>query len=227
VADSPAAFIFDMDGTLADSMPFHVRTWTTLLAERGVRVSPEAFLRQTSGKTNPQIVEEILGIRMSAEELAAFEAHKEGQFRELYRPFLGPIAGLTEFLEASRAQGVAMGVATSACRANRDFILGGLGLESYFSAVVGVEDIRRSKPHPEIFLATSKRLGVPPGRCVIFEDAQVGLEAARRAGMRAVALTTSLSPAEIENLPGVIAAAPDYTRLDPALLLATLGEPPA
>jgi beta-phosphoglucomutase family hydrolase len=227
MAGARAAFIFDMDGTLVDSMPFHVRAWTELLAERGMRVSPEAFLRQTSGKTNPQIVEEILGIRMSAEELAAFEARKEGLYRELYGPHLKPIAGLTEFLEASRAQGIAMAVATSACQANRDFVLHGLGLESYFAAVVGVEDIRHSKPHPEIFLTASLRLGAPPGCCLVFEDALVGIQAAERAGMKAVALTTSLSQAEIQTLPAVIAAAADYTRLNPPSLLAHLVDRPA
>jgi HAD superfamily hydrolase (TIGR01509 family) len=214
-----------MDGTLVDSMPYHLQAWTALLAERGVQISPGAFLRQTSGKTNPQIVEELLGIRMPAEELAAFEERKEGRFRELYGPHLTPIAGLVEFLEASRAQGIALAVATSACRANRDFVLQGLGLESFFAAVVGVEDIRRSKPDPEIFLTCSGRLGVPPGRCLVFEDALVGIEGAARAGMRAVVLTTSLASEEVRGHPAVVAAAPDYTRLDPGALLSALGAP--
>ena len=220
-----AAFLFDMDGTLVDSMPFHGRAWMELLVEFDVRMGTEEFLRQTSGKTNRQILREVLGIPLSDAELSVFEERKELLFRSLCRPHLKPIAGLMEFLAASRRLGVPMAVATAAGRANREFALGGLGIGSYFDAVVGAEDVRHGKPHPEIFLRAAERLGADPAKCVVFEDALSGIEAAGRAGMGAVALTTSLAVREFRGYPAVIQIAGDYVSLHPHALVETVSRP--
>jgi beta-phosphoglucomutase len=223
--DLKIAFLFDMDGTLADTMPFHLRAWIALLGERGIQVEPEAFLRQTAGQTNREICDRTLGLRLTDAELADFEERKESAFRDLCRPHLAPIAGLRPFLDASRNLSIPLAVATSACRANRDLVLEGLGLAPYFAAVVGVEEIQRGKPDPEIFLKAADRLGVEPGGCLVFEDALTGVEAASRAGMRAVALATILAPAEFEGRPGVIRVVRDYAGLEPEELIRELVEP--
>ena len=220
-----AAFLFDMDGTLVDSMPFHGRAWMELLVELGVRMGSEEFLRQTSGKTNRQILREVLGVPLSDAELSVFEERKESLFRSLCGPHLKPIAGLVEFLAESRRLGVPMAVATAAGRANREFALGGLGIGSYFDAVVGAEDVQNGKPHPEIFLRAAERLGVDPAKCVVFEDALSGIEAAGRAGMGAVALTTSLAAREFRGHPAVIQIAGDYVALHPHALAETVSRP--
>ena len=213
------AFIFDMDGTLVDSMPYHVQAWMALLADRGVQTTPEAFLRQTGGKTNHQILREVFGDRLTGEEIARYARQKEALYRDLFRPHLEPIDGLIGFLNGAQHLHVPMAVATSAGKANRDFVLKGLGLEPYFTAVVGVEEIQEGKPHPEIFLRTAEKLGVAPAGCLVFEDALAGIEAADRAGMKAVALTTSVEGGEFRGLPAVIQVARDYTSLSPQALL--------
>jgi beta-phosphoglucomutase family hydrolase len=222
VAAEPAGFIFDMDGVLIDSMPVHVQAWLQVLAERGVTPAPAEFLRATGGKTNPQILREFVGCQLGDAEIAACAEQKEQLYRALYRDRLAPVPGALAFLEAARRLGVRMAVATSAEQANREFVLGGLGLRDYFTAVVGGEEVRRGKPDPEAFLTAAGRLGLAPARCLVFEDALAGIQAASRAGMRAVALATTLAAAEFRDLPHVVQVAADFTRLDPNALLAHL-----
>jgi beta-phosphoglucomutase len=115
-----------------------------------------------------------------------------------------------------------MAVATAAGKANREFVLGSLRITPYFNSVVGAEDVKNGKPHPEIFLKAAARLDVVPGSCVVFEDAVAGVEAAGRAGMRAAALTTSLDAREFGGLPAVICARTDYVGLEPRDLVEAL-----
>lgn len=216
------AFLFDMDGTIADTMPFHVRAWMDFMHEFGIRMDPEDFLRKTSGKMNHQILREVLAIPVPNDDLEAFEERKEAKFRALCRPHLRPINGLGRFLDASRALGIRMAVATAAGKANREFVLDTLGLSPYFSAVVGPEDVKNGKPHPEIFLKAAARIDVDPASCIVFEDAVAGIEAAGRAGMRSVALATSLDAREFRGYPGVICTRTDYTGLGPHDLVSAL-----
>jgi beta-phosphoglucomutase family hydrolase len=213
------AFLFDMDGTIADTMPFHLQAWMDLLGELGIRTSPQEFLRTTSGKMNHQILNGVLGLSLSNVELARFEARKESRFRELCRARLRPIPGLADFLAESRRSSVALAVATAAGKENRDLVLEGLGIASDFRVVVGAEDVRNGKPDPEIFLKAAGRLQVDAARCVVFEDAVAGVEAAGRAGMKAVALTTSLDAREFQGHPSVIRIVKDYTSLRPQTLV--------
>jgi HAD superfamily hydrolase (TIGR01509 family) len=190
-----------------------------LLGELGVRLAPQEFLRKTSGKMNHQILREIPAVPMSDADLAVFEARKESLCRRLCRPHLKPIAGLIGFLAESRRLGISMAVATAAGKANREFVLDGLGIAPHFHAVIGAEDVRNGKPHPEIFLKAADRLRVDPAHCVVFEDAIFGIEAAGRAGMKAVALATSLAAGEFQTHPAVVCIARDYTSLQPRALL--------
>lgn len=207
------AFIFDMDGTLVDNMHIHTDVWLQLLAEVGVHMEAEQFISQTAGKTNPAILRELIDPDMSDEAVATFADHKEQLYREIYAPLLAPIPGLLPFLDEARARGVPMAVATSAGAENIDFILNGLELRDYFGAIVGAQDVTNGKPHPEIFLTTAVRLGVAPMQCVVFEDSVSGVEAAQRAGMRIVALTTSHEATLFAGWPMVETAVPDFHHL--------------
>jgi beta-phosphoglucomutase family hydrolase len=220
-----SAFIFDMDGTLVDSMPFHIQAWMDLLAERGIRATPGAFLRQTGGKTNHQILRDVFGDCLSEAEISVCAERKEALYRSLYRSHLKPLAGLIEFLNEAQRLHIPMAVATSAGKANRDFVLQGLDMESYFSAIIGVEEIQEGKPHPEIFLKAAEKLRVDPADCLVFEDALAGIEAAFRAGMKTVALTTTVDGKGFQGLPAVIRIATDFTQLRPQALLVAMGNP--
>jgi beta-phosphoglucomutase family hydrolase len=212
------AAIFDMDGTLVDNMQYHTRTWIKLLGEQGTPMHPDEFLRRTAGWTNAEILRALINPDMSAEDIAALAERKESAYREMFRPHLKPVPGALAFLEALKTSGVPMAVATAAPTPNIDFTLDGAGLRAYFDVVVGAADITRGKPDPEIFLKAAERLGVPPDACLVFEDATSGIEAARRAGMRTVVITTTLDTDSVRDLPHVIATAPDFTTLDAVTL---------
>lgn len=213
------AFIFDMDGTLIDNMPYHIHSWLALFADLDIHLTEQEFQARLSGKTNAETVREMLGSQVSDAEVARIAAQKEVQYRAMYGPKMQPVAGLADFLRQSQAAGLKTAVATSAGPDNIAFVLDGLGLAGEFTAVVGAHDVQNGKPHPEIFLTAASRLAVAPSACLVFEDSRAGIEAARRAGMDVVVITTALGAAEARTFANVVAAAGDYQTLDPLALL--------
>jgi len=212
------AFILDMDGTIVDNIPFHIRSWLALLAELGVPITEDEFIRRMVGKTNVETLRELVDANLADGEIAAYAERKEALYRELYRPHLRPVPGLDEFLQDALRLGIPMAVATSAPRANIDFVLGGLGIEGYFQAVIGADRVSRGKPHPDLFLAAAEALGMAPARCLVFEDSLMGLEAARRARMPAIAVATTLDVRELVGVPGVVQVVENFS-LDPVVML--------
>jgi beta-phosphoglucomutase len=212
------AFIFDMDGTMVDNMEFHTQSWLELFTTLGVQLDAEEFQRQTSGKTTGETLRQIIGPHLSDDEIVALSERKESLYRNLYGPHLKPVAGLISFLDAARRLDIPMAVATSAGRGNIQFVLDGLGVTSYFKVIAGGEDVQHSKPHPEMFLIAAQRLGTRPEHCLVFEDSLAGIEAARRAGMKAIVVTTTLGTQDIKDRDTVKQVIQDFTSLDPALL---------
>src|SRR5829696_2732320 len=212
------AFIFDMDGTLVDNMAFHTRAWQQMLAEQGVEMDGGEFLVKTAGKTNREILPNIIG-GLTEEKLHELGDRKESLYREFFLPSRATVKGVFEFLEASQKIGVKMAVATAAPNANVEFILDGLDIRKYFQAVTTAADITNGKPDPEIFLTSAKKLGVEPTNCIVFEDAINGFEAAKRAKMVAIGITTVNSAEDLLKLDSVSEAHADFSELDPALLI--------
>ena len=184
----PRAVLWDLDGTLVDSRAYHWRSWQDALAAEGVRVS-EARFRATFGQRNDLILREWLGAGASPERIARIGAAKEADYRRLVAEGgLAPLPGAAAWLERLGAAGWRQAVASSAPRLNVAVVVRALALGRHFGALVAAEDVRHGKPAPEVFLAAAGRLGVKPRRCVVVEDAAAGVEAARRAGMRSVAV---------------------------------------
>ena len=208
------AIIFDMDGTLIDNMSIHLDIWVDFLAERGVTVTQEAFHRQTSGMRNPEIMRQFIDPNLTDEEVLALQEEKESLYRKLHAGHMEPMPGSIEFFAAAKAQGLKLAVATSAYRPNVDFTLDGLGIRPYFQAVVSAEDVVNGKPNPDPFLLAAQQLGVAPEQCLVFEDAESGIEAARRAGMRAFYITSTTKPEDIPNQPHIIGNAPNFGEID-------------
>ncbi|MEP7211603.1 MAG: HAD family phosphatase [Acidobacteriota bacterium] len=212
------AFIFDMDGTLVDNMAFHTRAWQQMLAEQGVEMDAVEFMVKTAGKTSREILPKVFD-GISDERVIELSKRKEDLYREAFLAQRKTVAGVVEFLEASQKLGIKMAVATAAPNGNVDFILDGLDLRKYFQAVTTGADITNGKPDPEIFLTSAAKLGVEPENCIVFEDAINGFEAAKRAKMVAIGITTVNSAEEMLKLDLVAEAHADFGDLDPADLI--------
>jgi beta-phosphoglucomutase len=209
------AFIFDMDGTLIDNMGTHTQVWSEYLAEHGVHITPERFFAFSAGRTNAEILRQLIGSHLDDAQVETMAAEKEAHYRRRYRPRMRPVDGLTDFLRHAAQLKVALAVASSAGHENIAFHLDGLGLRDRFHVVVGAEDVRNGKPHPDLFLTAAARLGIDPESCLVFEDTPAGLEAAQRAGMPAVALTTSYPAEVLAQYPAVVRVERDFSALSP------------
>lgn len=215
---SDKAFIFDMDGTLVDNMRFHTEAWRTLIEENGFEFNERKFLVETAGQTNREIIPSVFG-SVSNERLDELGLRKEELYREVYVHYRKPVEGLLDFLDAASELGVRMAVATAASPANMGFILDGLDLRKYFGAIATAADVKRGKPDPEIFLLSAERLGVESKHSIVFEDAFFGFEAAKRAGMAAIGLTTVNSAEDIMRTGSVAEVHADYSSIRPQDLI--------
>ena len=184
----PGGLIFDCDGTLADTMPLHYRAWRRALdeADQG-DLFPEAQFYQWGGVPAREVLERLKEAHGRSFDIDGLTAIKEGYFAELV-PQSTPIAPV--IAEARRFYGIVpMAVASGGQRELVEATLERLGIRELFSVVVGSQDAERGKPEPDLFLLAAKRIGVAPEACVVYEDAPAGIEAARRAGMKAVDVT--------------------------------------
>jgi len=188
-----AGAIFDLDGTLTDNMALHQRAFEVFLSKHGLPPLTPELRRRLDGKRNRDIFPILFARELDDATQRAFADEKESLYRELSRGRLVPLPGLVELLGNLARRNVPAAVATSSPSENVDHTLRELALAASFAAVARADAVTHGKPHPDVFLLAAKRLGVAPERCIAFEDAPVGIEAARRAGMTCVALTTSFS----------------------------------
>jgi beta-phosphoglucomutase len=204
--------VFDLDGTLADNMLFHMDAWVSYGASLGLGITREVVERDFAGKRNEEIFRQLFGPSLSSVEIERMATEKEAIYRHLYAPHVAPIDGLIPFLNALRRRGIRAAVATSAPSANRVWLLERLGLAGSFECVIGPEATARGKPFPDIFLAAARGLELAPAACIAFEDAVNGVTSAVRAGMRVAALTT-MTPAEALRQAGARWILSDYRAL--------------
>jgi beta-phosphoglucomutase-like phosphatase (HAD superfamily) len=203
------AFIFDMDGTMIDSMPTHKKSWAEFARRHGLTKPIEELMRDTTGRTAVECMNVLFDRELSLDEALRLAHEKEAVYRELYAPIFSEVQGFKAFMGRALQQDLAVGVGTAGDAANVAFAFSHLKLNPEPRVVVRGDMGLRGKPEPDIFLEAARQLGVAPEHCVVFEDAPLGIEAARRAGMRAVAITTTHSVAELAG-EHVIASAPNY-----------------
>jgi beta-phosphoglucomutase len=181
--------IWDVDGTLVDTAEQHFRAWDRLAREIG-RPFTRADFARTFGWRNPEIVRTLFDPAATDATIADVGERKEGHYRASVRDEgVNLLPGVADLLERFAALGWPQAVGSSAPRGNLDLLLGATGTLRYFAAVVSGDDVSRGKPDPEVFLTAAARLGVEPARCVVFEDAPAGVEAAKAGGMGCVAVT--------------------------------------
>lgn len=192
-----------MDGVIVDNRDAHLQAFAVFAARHGVPDFDTQSLLPFFGSTNAVIMNHLFGRSdLPADEVERLSQEKEEIYRELYDPVMEPAPGLTELLAALREAGVKIAVGSSAPRVNVDFVLRRCGIEGYFDAVASGSEIRRSKPDPEVYLLAARKLGVAPGDCVVFEDAFVGMEAARNAGAKVVAIASTFTQETIRQRGG-------------------------
>ncbi|MBL0359010.1 MAG: HAD family phosphatase [Chitinophagaceae bacterium] len=204
------AFIFDMNGTMIDDMPYHIRIWREIINGLGASLTLEDMKEQCYGK-NGEVLERIFPGRFNDQEKDALEIEKEKYYQQVYRSEMKLIDGLGNFLYGAKKNNIAMGIGTAAIRFNVDFIVDGLDIRSYFNAIVTADDVSISKPHPETFLSCAAILGVDPAACIVFEDSPKGVETAANAGMQCVVLTTMHTKEEFSGFDNIISVIEDYT----------------
>lgn len=185
----PRAVLWDMDGTLIDSAEYHWLTWRDTLAGEGHTLTQEQFA-SWFGQRNDAILRRYLG-DVAAEEVRRIGEAKEEAYRAMLRERgVEPLPGVREWLLRLRDAGWRQAVASSAPPANIEVILESLQVSDCFQAFVSAEEVPHGKPAPDVFLLAAERVGVPPSRCVVVEDAPAGVEAGRRGGMRTIGIAS-------------------------------------
>jgi beta-phosphoglucomutase family hydrolase len=185
--------LFDMDGVLVNNLEIHRQAFAEFFRRYGVERTFDELSR-VFGKGNDDIMGELMPRdiveRVGIRELGC---EKEAIYREIYAPIIEPQPGLLEFLADAEHEGLQCAVGSSGYRANVDFVLDKCNIERYFKAAVAGDEVTRCKPDPEIYLTAASKLGLKPEECVVFEDAEAGIESAKRAGIKVVALATTFT----------------------------------
>jgi len=219
------AFIFDMDGVLTDNMRFHADSWVELFRDFGLAgLDAERYLVETAGMKGLDVLRYFLDPKITEAEAERLTELKDFLYRVNSRNLIKPMPGIREFLVAAEKQEIRLGIGTGAGPKNIDYVLGILKLTGKFQAIVDPFQVRNGKPHPDIFLRAAELLDVTPSACIVFEDALPGIEAARKAGMRCVAVTTTNGAEAFSDFDNIVKIIDDFTQLCPDDLLEKINE---
>lgn len=186
----PKAVIWDLDGVIADTAPFHFAAWQAAFARLGKAFSQEEF-RRTFGQRNETIIPRVLGYQLPPAEIEKFSQKKEADFRRRARQGICLLPGAIELLEQLEEHGFRQALATSTTRGNIRLVFRVLNIGQFFRAAVCAEDVRQGKPAPDVFLTAASKLVVAAERCVVIEDSLAGVSAAKAANMKCLAVTTT------------------------------------
>lgn len=213
--------IFDMDGVLADTAEQHFESWLAVAPRWGVQITRADF-RATFGRPNHEGIPILFHRPVPPDELKEIDRLKEQAFREIVRRSLEPLPGVVELVRALDGRGFRLAVGSSGPRENIELILEALGIARHFGAVVSGWDVSRGKPDPEVFLKAAARIGVEPACCVVIEDVPAGVQAARSAGMKCIAVTTTRPAHELQSADRVVESLADVS---PEAVLELIGLP--
>jgi HAD superfamily hydrolase (TIGR01509 family) len=183
------AVLWDMDGTLIDSEEFHWISWRDTMANEGVPITREQFLA-SFGQRDDSIIPRWLGVASTPERVEKISSAKEELYRDLIRRHgMKPLPGVRTWLHRLHEAGWLQAIASAAPRPNIDVVLEALSATRLFQGIVSADDVHHGKPDPEVYLIAASRLGAPPARSIVVEDAAAGVEGARRAGMRSIGIS--------------------------------------
>ena len=209
------ALLFDIDGTLADTDPLHLKAFNQVLGPHGHVFDHARFSRELQGFANVSIGDRFLPDE-TPERRAAILAEKEAIFRDLVAGQIEPLPGLMALLDRADAAGVPMVAVTNAPRLNAELLLSGLGITARFKAIVIGDELPHGKPHPLPYQEGLRFVGASAAASVAFEDSRSGVQSAAAAGIPTIGIRTSLSHADLVGA-GAIASASAFD--DPDLLV--------
>jgi beta-phosphoglucomutase len=212
------AFLFDMDGVIIDSNPFHKIALKAFCKKYGHDLDEEQLRNRIYGRTNKDWLANIFGTLEPAQ-LKRYADEKEELFRKIYDLEIKPVAGLREFLVKLDAMKIDRAIATSAPIENVVFTLEKTDLGQYFTTILDESHVTRGKPDPEIYLKTAAALGNRPERCIVIEDSLSGVRAGKSAGCKVIGITTTHTRSELSETDLVIN---DFVGLDPKTMITGL-----
>ena len=221
--DNPYALIFDMDGVLINNTNVQARAFQLLFRDLGLTTNAKKLLARLNGMPATNILKTVFKHPVEEKQLKEYASQREFLYRTLYWKDRKETPGLTQFLVAAREAGFKLGLGTGSPAETIAYILDHLDLRRHFDVVVGKDDVSKGKPHPDTFAVVARKLGVKPQNCLVFEDAVLGEQAAYKAGMRCVAVLSTLPTSEFQ---APLAHIQDFHDLTPARLRQLLDEQP-
>jgi beta-phosphoglucomutase len=210
------AFIFDMDGVIIHSNPFHKIALHQFCEKYGYHLTEDQLRNKIYGRTNKQWITNLFERPLSEVELHQFAEEKESLFRDLYKNDIVALEGLEFFLKKMDDHKIPRAIGTSAPRSNVDFTLGKTGLERFFPTILDDSFVENGKPHPEIYLKCAAALNFKAPYCIVFEDSLSGVAAAKAAGAKVVGVATTHTHQELAETDYVI---DNFAGLDPIDLI--------
>ncbi len=200
---SKRAVIWDMDGVISDSYPFHLAAWQETFAKRGISFAKEDFTK-LFGTRNDFIVKSVMGTQVSKEDIKNIVQEKEETFRKKATGNIKPFPGALKLLNAIKRGNFKLGLASSAPKENVELVISELGLEGVFDCIVFGQEVTESKPSPQIYLLAAQKLEVAPSDCMVIEDSPFGVKAAKMAGMKCLAVTNTHPQEEFQEADTVV-----------------------
>jgi HAD superfamily hydrolase (TIGR01509 family) len=212
------AVIFDIDGTMVNNTPYHREAWFELCRRYDIPLDHQSYHEKIHARSNDKIVPNLFGPDVDAAFIRKIEVEKEGIYRDTFRPVMKETPGLIALLDKLRDRQVPCAAASNSPIENVNFVLDELGVRDYFGAITYRDLVSVGKPNPELFLMAAEGMGIPPRRCLVFEDSASGFKAARAAGMPYIAITYGADPHELTEAHDAKAIYGDFTEIDPQKL---------
>lgn len=211
---SKFAIIFDMDGVIVDSNPYHKKALQQFCKKHGYELNDEELLQKVYGRTNKEWITNLMG-KLSEEQIQNFAEEKEALYRQLFRNDIKPVKGLISFLDQLNHQQISRAIGTSAPQSNVVFTLSKTNTSHYFDIILNDTFVTHSKPHPEIYIKVAQAIGLPNSQCIVIEDSLSGIEAGKAAGSKVIGITTTHTGQELAHTDLVI---DDFEDLSIAML---------
>jgi beta-phosphoglucomutase len=192
------AIIFDMDGTIVDNIAFHNSARLLFLEKYGIKLQP-AGISNINGISTKELVKQYISTNLSHQEIKELDKEKQLIYRALYKNHIREIKGFSRLLNEAKNKGKLIALATMGCRENIALVINTLGVKKYFDVIVSGDDVKKGKPHPDIYNLTLSLLNIKPEDAIVFEDTYNGVISARQAGISVVGVATSHSKDEFSN----------------------------